>query len=115
LNTSYQFTKTLAAEFFGNFNSARHEAQGNYPSFISYSFAVRKQFWNRNGSLALTATNPFNKYVNQTTYLFGPDFSATTLRKVPYRSIGINFTWKFGKLEFKKDEQDTNAAPESEQ
>ena len=117
INASYQFTHTLAAEFFGNFNSARHEAQGNYPSFTSYSFAIRKQFWNKNGSLALTATNPFKEYVNQTTYLFGPGFTATTMRKVPYRSIGINFTWKFGKLEFKKDkdEQENNPAPEGEQ
>ncbi|MEJ7679832.1 MAG: outer membrane beta-barrel protein [Segetibacter sp.] len=52
LNASYQFSNTLAAEFFGNFNAARHEAQGSYPSFTTYSFAVRKQFWNKNGSLA---------------------------------------------------------------
>jgi hypothetical protein len=31
MNASYQFAKTLAGEFFGNFNSARHEAQGISP------------------------------------------------------------------------------------
>ena len=40
LNTSYQFTKSLAAEFFGNFNSARHEAQGSYPSFTNLQFSI---------------------------------------------------------------------------
>jgi len=25
------------------------------------------------------------------------------LRQIPFRSIGLNFTWKFGKLEFKKE------------
>jgi ferric enterobactin receptor len=105
MNADYQFTKTLAAEFFGNFNSARHEAQGKYPSFTSYSFAIRKQFWNKNGSLALTANNFFKEYINQTTYLFGPGFNSTALRKIPVRSVGINFTWKFGKFEFKKDDQ----------
>ena len=106
INSSYQFPKNLAAEFFGNFNSPRHEVQGNYPSFTSYSFAVRKQFWNKKGSLALTATNPFGEYVNQKTSVFGTNFTVNSLRQVPYRSIGINFTWKFGKLEFKKEKDE---------
>ncbi len=104
MNATYQFSKTLVAEFFGNFNSARHEAQGRYPSFTSYSMAVRKQFWNQKGSLALSAVNPFNKYVNQATNLFGPNFNVISVRKIPFRSIGVNFTWKFGKLKFKNEE-----------
>ncbi|MEP7236429.1 MAG: TonB-dependent receptor [Ferruginibacter sp.] len=110
INSTYQFTPTLVAEFFGNFNSARHEAQGSYPSFTSYSLAVRKQFWNKRGSLALTANNFFNAYINQTVTLYGPGLSVNYNRKVPFRSIGLNFTWKFGKLEFKKDkaEKDNN-------
>jgi outer membrane receptor protein involved in Fe transport len=108
INMSYQFSNTLVAEFFGNFNSPRHEVQGRYPSFTSYSFAIRKQFWKKNGSLALTALNPFNEYVKQTTVLHGPDFVQTSVRKIPFRSIGLNFTWKFGKLEFKKDKEENN-------
>ena len=107
MNASYQFSNTLVAEFFGNFNAARHEAQGRYPSFTSYNMAVRKQFWNKKGSLALTAINPFNKYVTQKTNLFGPNFNVVSVRRIPFRSIGINFTWKFGRLTFKKEEEDS--------
>lgn len=116
LNASYQFVKSLACEFFGNFNSPRHEAQGSYPSFTTYSIAIRKQIWNKKGSVAFTATNPFNEYVSQRALLFGPGFSVTSLRKVPYRSFGINFTWKFGKLEFKKikEENSINLNPPAE-
>ena len=103
LNATYQVASTLVVEMFGNFNSARHEAQGIYPSFTSYTIAFRKQFRNKNGSVALTATNLFNHYVNQRTKLFGPYYDAQSLRQIPYRSIGVNFSWKFGKLEFKKD------------
>ena len=106
LNAAYQFKHDLAAEFFGNFNSARNEVQGKYPSFTSYSIAFRKQCWNKKGSVALIATNPFNQYVNQRTSVFGPNFTVNSIRKVPFRSIGINFTWKFGRLEFKKDKED---------
>lgn len=106
MNAGYQFTPTLAAEFFGNFSSARNEVQGRYPSFITYSLAVRKQFWHKNGSLALTATNPFNEYINQRTEVYGPGFTLSSIRKVPFRSFGLGFTWKFGRLEFKKDKEE---------
>ncbi|HWB28312.1 MAG TPA: TonB-dependent receptor [Chitinophagaceae bacterium] len=116
MNISYQFAPTFAAEFFGNFNSARHEVQGRYPSFTSYSMALRKQFWNKKGSLALTANNILSEYVNQRTQVTGANFVVNSVRKVPFRSIGINFTWKFGKLEFKKDKDNNrdNAMPAPE-
>ena len=108
INLSYQFKNNYAAEFFGNFNSPRNEVQGKYPSFTSYSFAIRKQIWDKKGSIALTATNPFSEYVVQNTSLFGPGFNVNSTRKIPFRSIGINFTWKFGKLKFKKERENNN-------
>jgi ferric enterobactin receptor len=102
MNLSYNFTSKLAGEFFSNFNSPRNELQGKYPSFSSYTLALRKQFWDKKGSLALTATNIFSEYLNQTTMLTGQDFTVNSTRQIPFRSIGLNFTWKFGKLEFKK-------------
>lgn len=105
VNASYQFSKTFASEFFGNFNSARHEAQGIFPSFTTYSLALRKQIWKKKGSIAFTADNPFNKYVNRKTSVFGPGFTVSSLQRIPFRSFGINFTWKFGNLEFKKDKE----------
>jgi outer membrane receptor protein involved in Fe transport len=103
VNVNYEFTKTLVGEFFGNFNSPRNEAQGKYPSYTSYSFAFRKQFWNKKGSIAFLANNPFGKYLSQKTEIFGPNFNTYINRQIPIRSFGINFSWKFGKLEFLKD------------
>lgn len=113
VNATYQFSNTLVAEAFGNFNSARHEAQGRYPSFTTYSMALRKQFWAKKGSVALTAANPFAKYVTQKTTVFGPNFFIDSYRQVPFRSFGVAFTWKFGRLEFKKsrEEAENGAAP----
>lgn len=110
LNATYQFTPTFGGEFFGNFNSARREAQGFYPSFTFYTFALRKQFWNKKGSLAFTTTNPFSEYINQETKLYSSNFTTISSRKIPFRSFGLSFTWKFGKLEFKpkKEEADNN-------
>ncbi len=110
LNLSYRFQKNLSAEFFSNFRSARNEIQGRYPTFTSYSFAVRKQFWDKKGSLALTMINPFTQYMRQRTVLYGTGFELDALRKIPFRSIGLNFTWRFGKLEFKKDEEKSSGS-----
>ena len=117
MNASYQFTNSVIAEFFGNFSAARHEAQGRYPSFTSYTMALRKQFWKKKGSVALTATNPFSENLKQKTILTGPNFTVNGERTIPFRSIGINFTWKFGKLEFKKKNEENsdpglNASPQ---
>ncbi|MCW3071083.1 MAG: TonB-dependent receptor [Bacteroidetes bacterium] len=110
-NASYQVTETFSLELFGNFNSPRVNAQGTMPSFSTYNFALRKQFFHKKASLAITATNPFSKYVEQKTQLTGPDFTIYNVRELPYRSFGINFTWKFGKLEFRAEEpEDMNLA-----
>ena len=114
LNATYQIDSSFTAEFFGSFRSARNEAQGIYPSSASYTIALRKQFWNKKGSLALTANNVLAKYLDQKTRLFGPGYNSVSLRQIPYRSIGLNFTWKFGKLEFKKDEGNDVASPPAE-
>jgi hypothetical protein len=69
---------------------------------------MRKQFWKKKGSIALTATNPFSENLTQKTILTGTNFTVYGIRKIPFRSIGINFTWKFGKLEFKKEKQEAD-------
>ncbi len=104
VNASYQLNSTLILELFGNFNSKRINAQGSMPSFTTYNFAFRKQLF-KNASIAVTATNFFNKYVNQRTNLKGDNFNSLNIRDLPYRSFGINFTYKFGRLKFKKEKE----------
>ena len=67
---------------------------------------MRKQFWKKKGSVALNANNFFSEYVDQKTKVFGPNFSVNSIRQVPIRSVSLNFAWKFGKLDFKKDKQE---------
>jgi len=59
-------------------------------------------------SIGLTAANPFNKYIDQTTTTEGSNFNQSSLREIPLRSFGISLSYKFGKLEFKKDKEDEN-------
>jgi ferric enterobactin receptor len=112
LNASYEFAKDLAGEFFINYRSSQRTIQGTNPGFVFYNFAVRKQLMKRKASIGITAANPFNQYVNVQSTTYGPNFNQTSLRQIPLQSFGISLTYKFGKLEFKKDkEQQDNNTP----
>jgi outer membrane receptor protein involved in Fe transport len=108
LNASYAFSSDFIAELFGNLHSATKTIQGTRPVFGFYTLAVRKQFWKKKASIGLTATNPFNKYIDQRTVLYGSNFTQNQLRRVPYQSFGITLSYKFGKLDFKPKEHDEN-------
>jgi hypothetical protein len=102
-------------ELFGSFQSPRNQVQGRFPSFYSYTFAFRKLIWNKKGSFGFTTTNPFANYVDQRTSLKGLNFVLMSLRQVPYRSFGVSFTYKFGKLEFKKEKEQNNNLPQGDE
>ncbi len=112
LNATYQLPHNLVIEAFGNYNSASNNIQGKTPQWVYYTFAFRKQFWNKNASIGATATNLFNAYTRQVTTVETSDYTSYMVRSVPYRSVGISLTYKFGKLEFKKGkEDDMNSQP----
>ncbi len=108
LNLSYVFPHNLVAEAFGNYNSATNNIQGRSPQNISYTMAFRKQFWDKKASIGVTATNLFNEYTRQVTTINTSSYTSYSVRSVPYRSVGISFTYKFGKLEFKKNKDEEN-------
>lgn len=111
LNASYKFPNKLTAEIFGNYNSSQKNIQGMRPAFGFYTLALRKDLFHSKASLGLTATNPFNKYVDQTATLYGSNFTQSNLRRVPYQSFGITLSYKFGKLEFKGKERENGGEP----
>ncbi len=107
LNLSYQFNKTLIGEVFGNYNSGT-QWQGRQPSVFSYTFAFRKQFLNDKASLGFIAVTPFSKYIDQSSKIILTDVVNDSYRKIPYRSFGVSFTYKFGKLKFAKQKEEEN-------
>jgi len=117
LNAQYNFGHDLSAEFFGNYNSSQKGIQGVNPKFVFYNFAVRKMILNKKFSFGLTAANPFANFVGQRSTTFGSGFSTVNIRQVPVRSFGISLSYKFGKLEFKKEnkekDEDNMNAPDA--
>jgi outer membrane receptor for ferrienterochelin and colicin len=113
LNLTYSFDPYLNAEFSGSFNSARSEVQGHYPSFTNYILGLRKTFLGKKSSLAFIAGNFLNKNVDQPVSISGVDFITQNLRIIPYRTFGLNFSWKFGNLKFKKEKEEDSGGLEN--
>lgn len=105
MNLAYQFNNDFSAEAFGNYNSQKVGIQGRSASFLFYTLALRKQFLNKNAAIGFSATNPFNKYINQRSNVFQSGNQQYTIKQVPYRSFAITFSYKFGNLKFDKKEE----------
>jgi ferric enterobactin receptor len=110
LNVTYQLLKDLVVEVFGMYSSPAQGIQGMIPQFFIYTLSFRKMFWDKKGSLGFTTTNPFSEYINQVTTISTENYVSKYVRKMPFRSFGVSFTYKFGKMEFKKlkEEEDNN-------
>jgi len=96
----YTFTGTLKADFFGFFQAPRFTLQGQNPSFSIYGVGFRKEF--KNASLGLRIIEPFVANKTFDSDITGSDFRQVSTFSLPFRSIGINFRYKFGKVDFKK-------------
>jgi ferric enterobactin receptor len=97
LQSTYQFKGGYALELFGLFNSQRVTLQGRNPAFSIHNLAFKKDLWKKKGSFGITMTNPFQKYLKFKADLEGPDFTQTFTNAIPFRAVGVNFSYRFGK------------------
>jgi hypothetical protein len=82
--------------------------QGKQPNLFSYTLAGRKQFLHAKASMGFVLVNIFNKYIEQKSLALANNLVTNSYRNIPYRSIGISFTYKFGKLKFNKSKESDN-------
>jgi ferric enterobactin receptor len=112
VNLHYQIGPDLAAEVFGSYRSRRIEFQDTHPAFLFYTAAIKKQFKAKKVSVGLTASNFVHRYVNQLSTNYGSNFIQDNLRQIPLRSFGVTVSYKFGRSEAKKkDEEETPPVP----
>lgn len=113
LNLSWELPRNLVIEGFGFYNAPFRNIQGKNPQFFIYNFALRKLSKDKKASIGITTTNPFSKYVRQVTTITAGDYVSTSVRQIQLRSFGISFSYKFGKMEYNKNnrnrEQDENS------
>jgi ferric enterobactin receptor len=99
-NGEVKISGTLKADFFSFFRSPVRTIQGDNPAFTIYGMGIRKEF--KKSSLGLTLIEPFNadKFFNSNVETEA--FVQRTSFSIPFRSIGVNFRYKFGNVDFKE-------------
>ena len=102
LNLSYTFSKTLRAEVDGFYAAPRVGLQGSRAAYSRSSFAVRKNIWQKKGSIGIVIVQPFSKYLKFPNRLEGTNFTQYSEFAVAQRSYGVSLSYRFGKLDFKE-------------
>jgi len=87
-------------ELFTIQSSPRHTIQGTNPSFGLFGIGVRQQFWEKRASLGINAMQPFSEYKHFDSHISSPGFSTNSYVAFPFRSVGLTFSYAFGKLNF---------------
>ena len=99
--------KGYKVEFWSFYRSPELTSQGTSTSFYMSSFGFKKDFANKRGSLGLRVIDPWSKYKTFTSDYSSPSFNYYSEYEMLFRSIGISFKYKFGKLDFKSNEENT--------
>ncbi|WP_026461734.1 outer membrane beta-barrel family protein [Adhaeribacter aquaticus] len=101
INASWQFPKGLSMQVFGYYNSPRLTLQGKSAAFNYNSLALKKELFNKKGSISAGVDNPFNKTIRQRTYSSTQAVDFQNTLYVYNRQLRVSFNYQFGKMDFK--------------
>ena len=115
LSASANFNSGWIAELFAVENSARYTLQGSSPSFSIFGAGVRKQIMKKKASIGINTLEPFEKYKYFNSYASSPGFVQSSRFGFPFRSVGLTFSYSFGKLKFANPQQKKGDTDEEKQ
>ncbi|PJJ61184.1 outer membrane beta-barrel family protein [Hymenobacter chitinivorans] len=99
ITSAWQFDKGWSAQFTGLFNSRRIQLQGRSSGYRSYNVAVKKELFQKKGSLTLAVINPFNRQLVFRNDLATDRFAYTDNSYFLNRNLRLSFSYQFGKLD----------------
>lgn len=103
ISTSLKLPNDWLIDGFGFARPKRQTLQGYTPSFSIFGMGIKKQLWDKRGSIGLSITEPFRARKPFETELGDKEsnFYQNNVFSMPFRSFGINFSYKFGQLDYK--------------
>lgn len=107
INSNLKLSKGWIIDVFGFYRAPRQTLQGFNPSFTLMSMGFRKDIWDKKASIGVRIVEPFFEFKRFESELKGDNFYQTSTRDIPFRSFGINFRYKFGKLDFRQRQRRT--------
>jgi len=91
------------------FGSApRHTIQGTSPAFSILGAGVRKQFLKKKASIGINTLEPFTEYKHFDTHTVSQGLNQNSTFAFPFRSVGLTFSYSFGKTKFTADKNKIN-------
>jgi outer membrane receptor protein involved in Fe transport len=115
LSAGVNFDSGWVAELFAVENSSRYTLQGSSPSFSIFGLGVRKQIMKKKASIGINTLEPFEKYKYFDSYASSPGFVQSSKFGFPFRSVGVTFSYSFGKLKFTNPQQKKSDTDEEKQ
>ncbi|PHI18101.1 hypothetical protein CEQ90_19660 [Lewinellaceae bacterium SD302] len=97
---SLKMTEKLRIDLFGFFRGQNQTLQGTTPSFGIMSVGLNYDLSKRT-TFGIRAVEPFNETKRFPSDLEGSNFRQSSVFNIPFRSIGISFSHKFGQIDFK--------------
>ena len=105
LSGSVTLSNGFIAEVFAVENSPRYTIQGSQPAFSILGAGVRKQILNKKASIGINTIEPFSKYKDFNSSVNSPGLTQTSKFEFPFRSVGLTFSYSFGKVSFSNPQQ----------
>jgi ferric enterobactin receptor len=105
VSASMIFPKGFTFETFLITNSPRRTYQGKNPSFNMWNLGLKKDLFNKKGSIGINVIDPFNDRKNFNSQINGASFTQNSNFSIPFRSVGVNFSWRFGALKVSQKEK----------
>lgn len=105
INASLTLPKGVTFDTFLITNSPRRTFQGKNPSFNMWNLGLKKEIMDKKGSFGITVIDPFNGRKNFNSSISNSRFSQTSNFSLPFRSVGVSFSWKFGQLKVQESKK----------
>ncbi len=100
MNASWKMGNGWNFQAFGFYNAPKYTFQGINPSFSLFSMGIQKDLFNEKGALGIRILEPFKADKEWKSELSGPAFNQNGNFILPFRSFGVSFSLRFGKVKF---------------
>ncbi len=102
INSNVSLKKDWIIDLGGFFRGRSQTLQGYNQSFRIFYMGIKKQIWEKKGSIGLRIVEPFSVNKDFKSELEGQTYYQVSNTSIPFQSFGINFSYRFGSFEGKR-------------